>query len=56
MTYIILAFMKYKNVTVGSSVQESHKAPGAGPAEVTKMMKGLQHVSHEDRLRELGAP
>lgn len=56
MTYIILAFMKYKNVIVGSSVQEKHEAPGAGPAEVAKVMKGLQHVSREDRLRELGAP
>lgn len=48
--------MKYKNVIVGSSVQKRHEAPGAGPAEVTKRMKGLQHVSYEDRLRELGAP
>ncbi|KAJ7423130.1 hypothetical protein WISP_35032 [Willisornis vidua] len=29
----------------GSSGQEGHGAPGAGPTEATEMLKGLEHLS-----------
>ena len=32
-------------------VQERH---GVGPEETTRMLRGLEHFSCEDRLRELG--
>ncbi|KAJ7410614.1 hypothetical protein BTVI_53105 [Pitangus sulphuratus] len=39
---------------LGSSGQERHGAPGAGPAEAAEVLKGLEHLSYEERLRELG--
>ena len=38
----------------GASAQERHGALGAGPEEDRKMIRGLEHVSHRGRLRELG--
>jgi len=35
------------------SAQERHGAVGAGPEEATKMIRELEHLSYEERLREL---
>jgi len=36
------------------SAQEGHGAVGAGPQEATNIMKGMEHLSYEERLRVLG--
>ena len=40
--------------TLESSVKERHVPVGAGPEEGHKMIRGMEHLSYEDRLRELG--
>ena len=34
--------------------EEGHGGVGAGPEEAIKMIPGLEHLSSEDSLRELG--
>ena len=39
---------------LGSSAHERHGPVGAGPEEATRMIRGMEHLSCEDRPRELG--
>ncbi|CAN0309304.1 unnamed protein product, partial [Bubo scandiacus] len=39
---------------LGSSARERHGPVGAGPEESTKMIRELENLSYEERLRELG--
>ncbi|GAB0208201.1 hypothetical protein GRJ2_003285800 [Grus japonensis] len=39
---------------LGAPVQERHGDIEESPEEATKLIKGLEHLSYEDRLRELG--
>jgi len=41
---------------VESSVQERHGLVGAHPEKGHKMIQGMEHLSHEDKQRALGAP
>jgi len=36
------------------SAQDRHGPVGAAPEEVTEMIRGLEHLSHEERRSELG--
>ena len=38
---------------LGSSAQEGQRPAGVGPEEATEMIQGWEHLSYEDRLREL---
>ena len=39
---------------LGPSAEEGRGALGEGPEEATKMIRGLEQLSCEERLRELG--
>jgi len=40
--------------SLGPPAQEGYGAVGAGPVEATKTIGGLEYLSYEERLRELG--
>jgi len=36
------------------SAQDRHGSVGAGPEEAAKMIRGMEHLSYEERLRDMG--
>ena len=50
---LCFALVRLHQEGLRSSAQEGCGAVGTGPEEAMKMLRGLQHLCYEDRLREL---